>query len=60
IVGSIVWGVGGMILFIPLLGVLKIIFDNVEELKPFGFLIGDDASEGESFYSRIKKKFKRK
>lgn len=60
IVGSIVWGVGGMILFIPLLGVLKIIFDNVEELKPFGYLIGDDASEGESIFSRIKKKFKRK
>ena len=60
IVGSMIWGVAGMILFIPLLGVAKIIFDNVEGLKPLGYLIGEDRSEEPSritkFFRRIWKK----
>lgn len=42
LVGNLVWGVAGMILFIPLLGIAKILFDNVDVLNPFGYLIGDD------------------
>lgn len=42
LIGNMVWGVAGMILFIPLLGIAKIVFDNVDQLKPFGFLIGED------------------
>jgi predicted PurR-regulated permease PerM len=42
IIGNMVWGVAGMILFIPLLGTLKILFDNVDVLKPFSILIGED------------------
>ena len=40
LVGNLVWGVAGMIIFIPFLGILKIIFDNIEHLKPYGYLIG--------------------
>lgn len=42
IVGGLIWGIPGMILFIPLLGICKIIFDNIEPLKPFGYLLGED------------------
>lgn len=42
IVGGLVWGVAGMILFIPLLGIFKIICDNVDELKPIGYLLGEE------------------
>lgn len=35
-----VWGIGGMVLAVPLLGMLKIVCDHVEPLKPYGFLIG--------------------
>ncbi len=42
LIGNMVWGVAGMILFIPLLGIAKIVFDSVEQLKPFAFLIGDE------------------
>lgn len=35
------WGMGGVILAYPLTAILKVIFDNIEELKPFGFLIGE-------------------
>ncbi len=41
LLGGMVWGAAGMILFIPLLGVIKVVFDNVESLKPYGYLIGD-------------------
>lgn len=41
LLGGMVWGLAGMIMFIPFIGVLKVIFDHVEELKPYGFLIGE-------------------
>lgn len=41
LLGGAIWGAAGMILFIPLLGVCKVIFDNVDVLKPYGYLIGD-------------------
>lgn len=40
-VGGLVWGVAGMILFIPLLGMVKIVCDSFPDLAPYGFLIGD-------------------
>jgi predicted PurR-regulated permease PerM len=39
--GNALWGVPGMFLSIPLLAIVKLIFDNVETLKPWGFLLGD-------------------
>ncbi|MFZ4547439.1 MAG: AI-2E family transporter [Bacteroidales bacterium] len=41
IAGNAVWGVPGMFLSIPLLAIVKLIFDHVEPLKPWGFLLGD-------------------
>jgi predicted PurR-regulated permease PerM len=35
------WGIPGMFLAIPITGILKLIFDNVDTLKPWGFLLGD-------------------
>jgi len=40
--GGALWGVSGMFLSIPLIAIIKVIFDRVEGLKPFGFLIGDN------------------
>lgn len=37
---EIIWGIAGMILAIPMLGIVKIICDHVTPLKPYGFLIG--------------------
>lgn len=45
IIGGALWGIAGMVLFLPLLGILKIIFDNIPSLKPFGYLIGEDKKE---------------
>lgn len=42
LLGGALWGVSGMFLSIPLIGVLKIIFDRVEGMKPWGSLLGDE------------------
>ncbi|MBA3663065.1 MAG: AI-2E family transporter [Bacteroidetes bacterium] len=39
--GGALWGVPGMFLSIPLTAILKVIFDHIEALKPWGFLLGD-------------------
>jgi predicted PurR-regulated permease PerM len=52
-----VWGIAGMILAIPLLGITKIICDHVDSLKPYGFLIGSEKQSKESIISKIKKWF---
>lgn len=41
IVGNAMWGIPGMFLSIPMLAIIKLIFDNIEPLKPWGFLFGD-------------------
>lgn len=46
LVGGMVWGVAGMILFIPLVGILKVIFDNVPSLRPYADLIGENGESG--------------
>lgn len=58
IIGGILWGVSGLILFIPFLGITKVIFDNVPKLEPYGYLIGDEKSEGPSFGEKLKEKMK--
>ncbi len=59
ILGGLIWGVFGMILFIPLIGIIKIIFDHVEELKPLGYLIGDDSDEKDNSIKKIKRLFQK-
>lgn len=42
VAGELIWGIPGMILAIPLLGITKILFGHIEALKPFAYLIGSD------------------
>jgi predicted PurR-regulated permease PerM len=42
IAGGSLWGVPGMFLSIPFVGVVKIIFDRIPELKSWGKLLGDE------------------
>ena len=58
IAGGMIWGVAGMILFLPMVGIIKIICDHVEPLKPLGFVVGDPAGKRASKLSEwIKSKF---
>lgn len=42
ILGGVIWGIAGMILFVPFVAILKIIFDHVGSLKPIGILLSSD------------------
>jgi predicted PurR-regulated permease PerM len=59
VAGELIWGIAGMILAIPILGITKIICDNVDALKPYGFLIGKEKQEKKNnFKEKIKGWFK--
>lgn len=42
IIGEMVWGISGMFLCIPYMAMLKIIFDRIDQLKPWGILLGGE------------------
>jgi predicted PurR-regulated permease PerM len=41
LVGGEIWGAAGMILSIPIIAMMKVIFDVYEPLQPIGFLMAD-------------------
>ena len=45
LMGGALWGVSGMFLSIPFVAILKIIFDRVDGLKPWGSILGDKIPE---------------
>lgn len=42
ITGRLIWGIPGMFLFIPLTAIIRIISQNVEDLRPWAILIGEE------------------
>ncbi len=42
IIGAVVWGVAGMILFLPFAAMLKVVCEEYEELKPIALLLGNE------------------
>lgn len=55
VIAESIWGIAGMFLAIPVLAILKIIFDNVEGLRPYGFVLGEDNAPTplfEKYYDR--------
>lgn len=65
IASALIWGIPGMILCMPLTGMLKVVLDNVESMKPYGFLLGEEVHFNQpvqvrdSFLKRVTKKRKR-
>lgn len=58
IIGALVWGVAGMILFLPFAAMLKVICAEFEELKPIALLIGNhDYKEPNNGIKYIKRRF---
>lgn len=53
VAGELVWGIPGMVLAIPLLGMVKIIFDHIEPLKRFGELIGEEKKKPNKLKKKI-------
>lgn len=42
LVGGALAGISGMFLSIPAIAILKVIFDRVDDMKPWGMLLGDE------------------
>ena len=58
VAGGMIWGVPGMIVFLPLFGIIKIICDHVTPLKPVGYLLGEPGGQKPSKVKQwIKEKF---
>ncbi|WP_461099913.1 AI-2E family transporter [Telluribacter humicola] len=41
VLGGTIWGIPGMVLALPLIAILKVVFDHSERLKPFGYILGE-------------------
>ena len=55
VIAESIWGIAGMFLAIPILAIFKIIFDNVDGLRPYGFVLGEDNAPTplfEKYYDR--------
>lgn len=57
LIGGAIWGIPGMFLSIPLTAIFKVIFDHIEPLKPWGFLLGNVVPTNKNF-SLLRKKAK--
>ena len=44
LIGSSVWGIAGMVLFLPFAAILKVFCEEFDQLKPIAMLISDDIS----------------
>jgi predicted PurR-regulated permease PerM len=60
LIGAALWGIPGMFLSIPLTAIVKVIFDHIESLKPWGFLLGNIVPTTSRFtFIKTKKVFTR-
>jgi len=50
LLGGALWGVSGMFLSIPFVAILKIIFDRIQDLKPWGMILGTEMNENFSLH----------
>lgn len=60
VAGEALWGIAGMVLAIPLLGIAKIICEHVESLQPFAYLIGNEKKENGGLKKKLKNLFKKR
>lgn len=57
-IGNEVWGPAGMVLFIPMLAIIKVICKVVPDLNPYFFLLSDPEAEKSSFLTKAFDKVK--
>jgi predicted PurR-regulated permease PerM len=57
LIGNALWGIPGMFLALPVTGILKVIFEHIEILKPWAYLLGDTMpAQGRTVFNFSKKK----
>ena len=43
--GGVIWGIPGMFIAVPVVTVMRVLGENIDELSPFGFLLGQSGTE---------------
>ena len=51
VIGEHLWGIAGMFLAIPMIAIMKIVFDRIHELKAWGYLLGEEEDEEAPLFS---------
>jgi predicted PurR-regulated permease PerM len=60
LIGNALWGIPGMFLALPVTGILKVIFENIESMKPWAFLLGDTMpASGRYIFNFTKRKLRK-
>lgn len=60
LLGGALWGIAGLILFVPLFAILKILFDHTPSLEPIGVLMGyESKNSGKGVLEKIKEKIRK-
>ncbi|MFK7773422.1 MAG: AI-2E family transporter, partial [Saprospiraceae bacterium] len=52
LVGGAIWGTSGLILALPFIAIIRIIFSQIDFLKPIGMLLSDGLSDNEDVFER--------
>jgi len=60
IAGGLIWGVPGMILFLPYVAVFKVVCEYYDQLKPVGMLLKDEESRRGGIKKKVDKILKKK
>jgi predicted PurR-regulated permease PerM len=62
VTGGYIWGMGGLVISLPIVAIVKVIVTNTPSLKHFGFLLGTEIYESNISMKRIfrRRRFKRR
>jgi predicted PurR-regulated permease PerM len=62
VVSALIWGIPGMVLCMPLTGMAKVFCDNIDSLKPYGFLLGEEVNyrEQEHIQDKLVRRMRKK
>jgi predicted PurR-regulated permease PerM len=59
LIGASVWGIAGMVLFLPFAAILKVVCEEFEQLKPIAMLISNDISNDKITIQKTAKKIEK-
>jgi predicted PurR-regulated permease PerM len=55
VAGELLWGIPGMVLAIPLMGMIKVVFDHIPVMHPYAYLIGQEKKQDSGWQKGLKK-----
>lgn len=59
LIGASVWGIAGMVLFLPFAAMLKVVCEEFDQLKPIAMLISNDISGDKKKEQKVSKWFEK-